>query len=166
MKRTDLHADPEDPEDSEDPAHDYDTDAIPTPDRRDFRAGGPLGRHEAFRLLPEDLPFRSGPEANKPAPRSTVAPGPGATRTVISPGAPASSYPPGAGAAGRPGPVDFTACRGTARLVPRHHDHGTTPDRAPPRGGRSGRPVCGREEGTTCGAWRSSRGPRCPASCS
>ncbi|WP_165985102.1 PIN domain-containing protein [Streptomyces sp. YIM 98790] len=37
-------------------AADYDTDAILTLDRRDFRAVRPLGRHKAFRLLPDDLP--------------------------------------------------------------------------------------------------------------
>ncbi|RKN06301.1 PIN domain-containing protein [Streptomyces radicis] len=38
-------------------AADYDTDAILTLDRRDFRAVRPLGRHKAFRLLPDDLPL-------------------------------------------------------------------------------------------------------------
>lgn len=38
-------------------AHDYDTDAILTLDRRDFRAVRPLGRHKSFRLLPDDLPL-------------------------------------------------------------------------------------------------------------
>ncbi|MFD0072984.1 PIN domain-containing protein [Streptomyces sp. NPDC127166] len=38
-------------------AAEYDTDAILTLDRRDFRALRPLGRHEAFRVLPDDLPL-------------------------------------------------------------------------------------------------------------
>lgn len=38
-------------------AADYDTDAILTLDRRDFRAVRPLGRHKAFRVLPDDLPL-------------------------------------------------------------------------------------------------------------
>ncbi|MFJ5265732.1 PIN domain-containing protein [Streptomyces sp. NPDC088387] len=38
-------------------AADYDTDAILTVDRRDFRAVRPLGRHKAFRVLPDDLPL-------------------------------------------------------------------------------------------------------------
>ncbi|TPQ20681.1 PIN domain-containing protein [Streptomyces sporangiiformans] len=38
-------------------ASDYDTDAILTLDRRDFRAVCPLGRHKAFRVLPDDLPL-------------------------------------------------------------------------------------------------------------
>ncbi|MEU8622856.1 PIN domain-containing protein [Streptomyces sp. NPDC048623] len=39
-------------------AADYDTDAILTLDhRRDFRAVRPLGRHKAFRILPDDLPL-------------------------------------------------------------------------------------------------------------
>lgn len=38
-------------------AFDYDTDAVLTLDRRDFRALRPLGRHKAFRLLPDDLPL-------------------------------------------------------------------------------------------------------------
>ncbi|WP_395361345.1 PIN domain-containing protein [Streptomyces sp. YH02] len=38
-------------------AAEYDTDAILTLDRRDFRAVRPLGRHKAFRVLPDDLPF-------------------------------------------------------------------------------------------------------------
>ncbi|WP_306327774.1 PIN domain-containing protein [Streptomyces venezuelae] len=38
-------------------AAEYDTDAILTLDRRDFRAVRPLGRHKAFRLLPDDLPL-------------------------------------------------------------------------------------------------------------
>ena len=38
-------------------ASDYDTDAILTLDRRDFRALRPLSRHKAFRLLPDDLPI-------------------------------------------------------------------------------------------------------------
>ncbi|GAA0937600.1 MULTISPECIES: PIN domain-containing protein [Streptomyces violaceusniger group] len=37
-------------------AADYDTDAILTLDRRDFRAVRPLGHHKAFRVLPGDLP--------------------------------------------------------------------------------------------------------------
>jgi predicted nucleic acid-binding protein len=37
-------------------AADYDTDAVLTLDRRDFRAVRPLGRHKCFRLLPDDLP--------------------------------------------------------------------------------------------------------------
>lgn len=36
-------------------AVDYDTDAVLTLDRRDFRAVRPLGRHKAFRVLPDDL---------------------------------------------------------------------------------------------------------------
>lgn len=38
-------------------AADYDTDAILTLDRRDFRAVRPLGCHKAFRVLPDDLPL-------------------------------------------------------------------------------------------------------------
>ncbi|MEU2746754.1 PIN domain-containing protein [Streptomyces collinus] len=38
-------------------AADYDTDAILTLDRRDFRAVRPLGRYKAFRVLPDDLPL-------------------------------------------------------------------------------------------------------------
>ncbi len=38
-------------------ASDYDTDTILTLDRRDFRAVRPLGRHKAFRILPDDLPL-------------------------------------------------------------------------------------------------------------
>ncbi len=38
-------------------ASDYDTDAILTLDRRDFRAVRPLGRHKAFRILPAELPL-------------------------------------------------------------------------------------------------------------
>ncbi len=38
-------------------AADYDTDAIRTLDRRDFRAVRPLGHHKAFRVLPDDLPL-------------------------------------------------------------------------------------------------------------
>lgn len=38
-------------------AADYDTDAILTLDRRDFRAIRPLGRHKSFRILPDDLPL-------------------------------------------------------------------------------------------------------------
>jgi uncharacterized protein len=36
-------------------AADYETDAILTLDRRDFRALTPLTRHKAFRVLPDDL---------------------------------------------------------------------------------------------------------------
>lgn len=36
-------------------ARDYDTDAILTLDRRDFRAITPLSAHKSFRLLPDDL---------------------------------------------------------------------------------------------------------------
>ncbi|KOV76851.1 twitching motility protein PilT [Streptomyces sp. NRRL WC-3618] len=38
-------------------ASDYDTDAILTLDRRDFRAVRPLSHHKAFRVLPDDLPL-------------------------------------------------------------------------------------------------------------
>lgn len=38
-------------------AAEYDTDAVLTLDRRDFRAVRPLGRHKAFRMLPDDLPI-------------------------------------------------------------------------------------------------------------
>ncbi|MEU6088458.1 PIN domain-containing protein [Streptomyces sp. NPDC047085] len=38
-------------------AADYDTDAILTLDRRDFGAVRPLGRHKAFRVLPDGLPL-------------------------------------------------------------------------------------------------------------
>ncbi|MFI5754741.1 PIN domain-containing protein [Streptomyces sp. NPDC051569] len=38
-------------------AADYDTDAVLTLDRRDFRAVRPLGRHKAFRVMPDDLPL-------------------------------------------------------------------------------------------------------------
>jgi predicted nucleic acid-binding protein len=38
-------------------AADYDTDAVLTLDRRDFRSVRPLGRHKCFRLLPDDLPL-------------------------------------------------------------------------------------------------------------
>ncbi|MFR9755057.1 PIN domain-containing protein [Streptomyces sp. TR06-5] len=38
-------------------AVDYDTDAVLTLDRRDFRAVRPLGRHKVFRVLPDDLPL-------------------------------------------------------------------------------------------------------------
>lgn len=38
-------------------ASDYDTDAILTLDRRDFRAVRPLGHHKVFRILPDDLPL-------------------------------------------------------------------------------------------------------------
>ncbi|MEW2548823.1 PIN domain-containing protein [Streptomyces sp. NPDC047002] len=37
-------------------ASEYDTDAVLTLDRRDFRAVRPLGRHKCFRVLPDDLP--------------------------------------------------------------------------------------------------------------
>ncbi|MGP3772762.1 PIN domain-containing protein [Streptomyces sp. SDT5-1] len=36
-------------------ARDYDTNAILTLDRRDFRAIAPLSPHKSFRLLPDDL---------------------------------------------------------------------------------------------------------------
>jgi predicted nucleic acid-binding protein len=39
-------------------AAEYDTDTILTLDRGDFRAVRPLGRHKAFRVLPDDLPLR------------------------------------------------------------------------------------------------------------
>ncbi|MEV0317346.1 VapC toxin family PIN domain ribonuclease [Streptomyces sp. NPDC050658] len=38
-------------------AAEFDTDAILTLDRRDFRAVRPLGRHKTFRVLPDDLPL-------------------------------------------------------------------------------------------------------------
>ncbi|MFB7736310.1 PIN domain-containing protein [Streptomyces sp. NPDC056112] len=38
-------------------AAEYDTDAVLTLDRRDFRAVRPLGRHKVFRVLPDDLPI-------------------------------------------------------------------------------------------------------------
>ncbi|HEY5835498.1 PIN domain-containing protein [Streptomyces sp.] len=38
-------------------AADYDTDAVLTLDRHDFRAVRPLGRHKSFRVLPDDLPL-------------------------------------------------------------------------------------------------------------
>ncbi|MGW5233930.1 VapC toxin family PIN domain ribonuclease [Streptomyces nodosus] len=38
-------------------AADYDTDAIPTLDRRDVRAVRPLDHHKAFRVLPDGLPL-------------------------------------------------------------------------------------------------------------
>ncbi|MHC0432311.1 PIN domain-containing protein [Streptomyces sp. O3] len=38
-------------------AGDYDTDAVLTVDRRDFRAVRPLGRYKALRVLPDDLPL-------------------------------------------------------------------------------------------------------------
>lgn len=38
-------------------AAEYDTDAMLTLDRRDFRAVRPLGRHKAFRVLPDDPPL-------------------------------------------------------------------------------------------------------------
>lgn len=38
-------------------AADYDTDAVLTLDRRDFRAVRPLSRHKAFRVLPDDHPL-------------------------------------------------------------------------------------------------------------
>lgn len=41
-------------------AADYDTDAILTLDRRDFRAVRPLGRLKSFRVRPADLPLRRG----------------------------------------------------------------------------------------------------------
>ncbi len=37
---------------------DYEADAVLAPDRRDFRAVRPLGRHKAFRVLPDDLPLQ------------------------------------------------------------------------------------------------------------
>ncbi len=45
-------------------AADYDTDAILTLDRHDFRAVRPLGRHKAFRVLPDDLPSDGSGGAN------------------------------------------------------------------------------------------------------
>lgn len=36
-------------------AAEYETNSVLTLDRRDFRALGPLTRHQAFRLLPDDL---------------------------------------------------------------------------------------------------------------
>lgn len=39
-------------------AAEYDTDAVLTLDRRDFRAVRPLGRHKSFRILPDDLPLQ------------------------------------------------------------------------------------------------------------
>jgi uncharacterized protein len=38
-------------------AAEYDTDAVLTLDRRDFRAVRPLSRHKASRVLPDDLPL-------------------------------------------------------------------------------------------------------------
>ncbi|ANZ19039.1 PIN family toxin-antitoxin system, toxin component [Streptomyces noursei ATCC 11455] len=38
-------------------ASDYDTAAVLTLDRRDFRAVRPLGRHKALRILPDGLPL-------------------------------------------------------------------------------------------------------------
>jgi predicted nucleic acid-binding protein len=38
-------------------AAEFDTDAVLTLDRRDFRAVRPLGRFKAFRVLPDDLPL-------------------------------------------------------------------------------------------------------------
>lgn len=38
-------------------ASEYDTDAVLTLDRRDFRAVRPLGHHKSFRVLPDDLPL-------------------------------------------------------------------------------------------------------------
>lgn len=38
-------------------AADYDTAAVLALDRRGFRAVRPLGRHKAFRVLPDDLPL-------------------------------------------------------------------------------------------------------------
>ncbi|WP_328915067.1 MULTISPECIES: PIN domain-containing protein [unclassified Streptomyces] len=38
-------------------AAEYDTDAVLTLGRRDFRAVRPIGRHKSFRLLPDDLPL-------------------------------------------------------------------------------------------------------------
>jgi uncharacterized protein len=38
-------------------AAEYNTDAILTLDRSDFRAVRPLGHHKAFRVLPDDLPL-------------------------------------------------------------------------------------------------------------
>ena len=38
-------------------AADYDTDAVLTLDRRNFRALRPLGRYNAFRVLPDNLPL-------------------------------------------------------------------------------------------------------------
>ncbi|WP_431781984.1 PIN domain-containing protein [Streptomyces chumphonensis] len=38
-------------------AAEYDTDAVLTLDRRDFRAVRPLGRFKSFRVLPDDLPM-------------------------------------------------------------------------------------------------------------
>ncbi|MFE1832486.1 PIN domain-containing protein [Streptomyces sviceus] len=39
------------------PAADYDTDAVLTLDRGDFRAVRPLGRDKTFRVLPDDVPL-------------------------------------------------------------------------------------------------------------
>jgi uncharacterized protein len=38
-------------------AADYDTNAVLTLDRRDFRVIRPLSRHKAFRVIPDDLPL-------------------------------------------------------------------------------------------------------------
>jgi predicted nucleic acid-binding protein len=38
-------------------ASEHDTDVVLTLDHRDFRAVRPLGRHESFRVLPDDLPL-------------------------------------------------------------------------------------------------------------
>ncbi|WP_369205329.1 PIN domain-containing protein [Streptomyces sp. PU-14G] len=38
-------------------AAEYETDAVLTLDRRDFRAVRPLSSHKAFRVLPDDLPL-------------------------------------------------------------------------------------------------------------
>lgn len=46
-------------------AADYDTDAILTLDRRDFRAVHPWGRYKAFWVLPDDRPSDAGPSAVK-----------------------------------------------------------------------------------------------------
>jgi hypothetical protein len=47
------------------PAADYDTDAILALDRRDFHAVRPLGRHQAFRVLPDYLPLGRGRSISK-----------------------------------------------------------------------------------------------------
>lgn len=41
-------------------AAEYDTDAILTLDQRDFRVVRPLGAHQAFRILPAELPVPRG----------------------------------------------------------------------------------------------------------
>lgn len=56
VKRTNVYADPEDLAIFKEAAE-YDTDAILTLGRHDFRALRPLGRHKAFRVLPDDLPL-------------------------------------------------------------------------------------------------------------